>query len=110
MRRWHVFVIVGLVLCVGAGAVFAQTDTATPTPTLTPTETPTPTSTPNVVLVWELPTQVNDLGTPQPVQYAAFAYSADAGQVGIIVFLAILVVSLWAFFVMWLLTRPRASR
>lgn len=108
MRR--ILLIVCLVLCVGAGAVFAQTATDTPTPTATPTETPTPTATPNVVLVWELPTQVNDLGTPQPEQYVAFAYSADAGQVGIIVFLAILVVSLWAFFLIWLLTRSQGQR
>lgn len=106
MRRY--LVVICLVLCVGAGAVSAQTDT--PTPTATPTETPTPTPTLNVHLIWALPTQVNDLGTPQPTQYVDFAYSADAGQVGIIVMIAVLTVSLWAFFVMWWLTRPRASR
>jgi len=97
-----------LVLCVGTGTVLGQ-DTATPTPTSTPTQTPTPTATPNVHLIWPLPTSVNDLGTPQPEQWVDFAYSADAGQVGIIVMVAILLISLWAFFLIWLLTRPRGQ-
>ncbi len=106
MRR--VWVVLCLVLCVGTGAVFGQTATNTPAPTSTPAETQTPT--PEVHLLWILPTQVNDLGTPEPEQWVDFAYSADAGQVGIIVVLAILLVSVSAFFLIWLLTRPRGQR
>ncbi len=102
MRRY--FVIVCLVLCVGTGAAFAQADTATPAPTATIT---TGTPTPEVHLRWRLPTAVNDLGTPAPEQWVDFAYSADAGQVGIMVMLVILFVSVCAFFLIWLLTRPR---
>lgn len=80
-----------------------EVETCTPTPTATPTETP------NIVMVWALPTTVNDLGTPSAPQYASFSYSADAGQVLIGGLLAVLVFSLWAMFTIWLVIRVRGG-
>jgi hypothetical protein len=93
--------IVMAVLLVSTSAALAQ-DTPTPTPTNTPT--------PDVVQVWALPTQVNAEGTPEPIQYAAFAYTMDAGQVAITFFLAILVFSIWAMFIITLLIRQKESQ
>ena len=101
MPRWVVSLIV-LVLCVGAGVVSAQTDTPTPTPTAS--------ETPNVVQAYRLPTRVNEMGTPEPEQWAEYTYSSDAGKETTSTLLVLLVVSLWMFFLIWLLTRPRGSR
>lgn len=93
--------IVMVVLLVFASAAYAQE--------VTPEPTTPPTPTPEVVQVFELPTQVNAEGTPQPSQYAAFAYTMDAGQVAITFFLAVLVFSIWAMFIIWILIHRKAN-
>lgn len=102
---WRLIALGMIVMSVGGGwAVQAQsTETPTPTPTATPTATPTP----DVLRVWQLPTTVNDQGTPEPSQWVGIAYEANAGDVAIMVFLAAIFFTLVALSLIWLLPRDK---
>lgn len=93
-------VIFLLVLLTFSG-VSAQTET--PVPTHTPT--------PEVSIFWELPTEeVEEGATPEPAQEVVFGYSANAGDVMVVFFLAAILAALWgAFLTLYVFNRSKGS-
>ena len=93
---------------------FTPTDTFTPSPTFTPSDTPTPSQTPTpsdtAVLIhyWTLPPP-EGTGTPGPGQNVAFESTFTAGQASISLLLAVLIFSLIAMFIIWLLIGRRGA-
>lgn len=85
---------------IGTGVSFAQTSTPPPSPT------------PDVRQMWTLEAGVNALGTPYPAQDVVFAYSVNAGEAAIAVFLGVVILLLLGGIVIGLLTfyRERDSK
>jgi len=84
------------------------TPSNSPSPTLTPSTTPTPSNTANIYSYWTLPAP-ESTGTAVPGQIVRFDYSISAGQTALVILLATLFISLWVFFLIWLLIRRRRS-
>lgn len=83
------------------------TPSNSPSPTLTPSNTPTPSNTANIYSYWTLPAPAST-GTAIPGQIVRFDYSISAGQSALVVLLGTLFISLWVFFLIWLLLRRRS--
>jgi hypothetical protein len=88
--RWTLFLIV-VMLSVSV----AQAQTETPTPTPSPTPTPEP------YVYATLP----PLAGQTSGQAARFDYTMTTGDVMIAVLLIILLLSVWSFFVVWMLEK-----
>jgi hypothetical protein len=98
MGRFGIILCVVLLIAGASGAVHA---TATPAPTATPMPSPTP----DVIQFWTSAPRTNDAGTPIPAQDMTFAYSANAGDVGIALLIGAILFSLIAMFTIWVLVR-----
>lgn len=73
-------------------------------PAFAQTETPTPTHTPDIYVFMTLPApEVEGTDTPSPDQDVLFGYDLNAGDVGIMLFLALIFVALVGIFVTTLL-------
>lgn len=81
-------IVLLILLLLSATGVFAQTDTPEPTPT------------PEIYSYWQLPTE-EVTGTPEVPQGVAFGYRVDAGEVAIALLLFIVLLLMWAFFIVF---------
>lgn len=74
------------------------------------TSTPPPSPTPDVRQMWTLPPEVNAQGTPYPAQDVVFAYSVNAGEAAIALFLGVLILLVMAGLVIYLLSLNKDSK